>query len=240
MKKLCAIFLLLAAVGFGAGCSAPSTTEINRPPADVNGVRHLLLTTSFTPFEGDTFASAAYSDSIVQGFGPDVVILCNSDTIVNTLRIAGGADSGRFIEASTSYNWSYQGPDTSFTFTMSSPGNQFDIEEPEDNSEIEPFLGDSLTIAYEPTGPCSNLIVILVGFIDGETVDTIRPSIQFNPISGTIAPILLDSISQLELEGEGTISIVKISDSIFSIPSIHSIVIKDSAASEMDQIRWED
>ncbi len=233
MKKLSLILLLVA-----AGCSAPSTTEINRPAPDVNGVRHLLLATSFSPFEGETLASAAYSDSNVQGFGAGIFITCNSVTIIDTRQSTGESDTEAFITASTTYNWSYQGPDTSFEFTMSSPGNEFEIIQPEDGQEIEPFLDDSLTVQYEPAGPCSNLGVTLTGFIDGETADTIRPSIQFNTMTGTITPIPLDSISQLSLEGNGSISIFKVTDSSFSIPSIHSIVIKDSVSTDPLEIRW--
>ncbi len=238
MKKLCAIVLLLGAGRFGAGCSAPGTTEINRPSLDVNGTRQLLLTTFFNPQEGE-FASAAYSDSTVRGFGPDVVITCNSDTIVNTLRTSGSPDSGKFIEESTSYNWNYQGPDTSFAFAVNSPGNDFSIIEPEDDTEIEPFFNDSLRIVYEPAGPCSNVQVVMIGFINAEIPDTLRPNIQFNPNTGVIAPISLDTISSLNWENQGTISIVKVSDSTFALPSIHTISVKDSAVSQASEIRWE-
>jgi hypothetical protein len=234
MKKLCAILLLLA-----AGCSAPSTTEINRPTPDVNGTRQLLLTTFFISEEGE-FASAAYSDSTVKGFGPNVVITCNSDTIVNTLQISGSPDTERFIEESTSYIWSYQGPDTSFEFTMSSSGDDIQIIDPEEDTLVEPFFGDSLSMVYEPAGPCSNLQVIWIGFINGETEDTVRPKIQFNPATGTIAPISLDTISQLNWNGQGAISIVKVTDSTFALPSIHAVTVKDSTISQPSEIRWED
>ena len=238
MKKLCAIFLL-----FTAGCSAPSTTEINRPPADVNGVRRLLFETSFSPFEGETIASAAYSDSSSQGFGAGVFITCNSFTIIDTRQSTGVLDTQTqaFITPSTSYTWSYEGPDTSFEFTMNAPGNQFVITSPTSGEGIDPFIaGDSLDILYEPTGPCTNLMVKFIAFDASTDVeDTVKPTIQFDPLTGIITPIPLSPFTQLDFSGEGTVTIVKVSDSIFSIPSIHSITIKDSSSSEPSEIDWE-
>ncbi len=240
MKKLCAIFLLFAAICFEAGCSAPGSTEINRPPPDVNGVRYLLLTTSFNPLNEVTFASAAYSDSTVQGFGAGVFITCNSATIIDTRQTTGEPDTGTFIGVSSSYTWSYQGPDTSFAFTMSAPGNQFEITEPTEDEELDPFEGDSLPIMYEPIGPCSSLTVRFTGFEENNDIeDTVKPTIHFNPFTGVINPISLSIFNQLDFGGQGTISIIKVSDSAFSIPSIHSIIVKDSSASEPSLVEWE-
>ncbi len=231
MKKLVSMFLLLA-----AGCSAPGTTEINRPSPDVNGVRQLLLTTSFNPREG-TFASAAYSDSSVAGFGPGVLITCNSDTIIDTRQKVGGPDSMTFITLSTDYVWNYQGPDTSFSFEMPSPGDQLFITEPNVDSSNFVSLFDSLPIAYQPIGPCSNLLVILTQVNDTtRLLDTAHINIQFDPATGLIQPIPPQSLSQLS--GEGTITIVKVSDTIFSTPSIHSIIVKDSATSQPVTVQW--
>ncbi len=235
MKTLCAAFLLLA-----VGCSTPGTTEINRPPPDVNGSRQLLLTTSFNPNEGATLASAAYSDSSVSGFGAGVFITCNGVPIIDTRTIAGEPDSERFISISTDYLWSYSGPDTSFLFDMPSPG-QMQITEPRQDTEIFQFLStDSLHIIYEPAGSCSNIIVTCIGFHNGTgTEDTVRPMIQFDTTDGTIHPIPLPPFATLAQNGQGTLSITKISSSIFSIPSIHTIVIADSTKSQPFQILFE-
>jgi hypothetical protein len=231
MKKLVSMFLLLA-----AGCSAPGSTEINRPSQDVNGVRQLLLTTSFNPRIG-TFASAAYSDSSVTGFGPSVLITCNSDTIIDTRQKVGGPDSSTFIALSTDYAWNYQGPDTTFSLDMPSPGSQLIITEPNVDSSSFVSLFDSLHITYQSVGPCSNLLVILTQVNDTtRMLDTAHINIQFDSATGLIHPIPPQSLSQLN--GEGTITVIKVSDSTFSMPSIHSIVVKDSVISQPITVQW--
>jgi hypothetical protein len=234
MKKICVILLLC----FGAGCSAPGTTEINRPPMDVNGVRQLVLNTSPIPsgeFEGDTFASASYSDSATQGFGPGVLITCNSFTIIDTRKTAGQADTQAAIEPSTSYVWNYQGPDTSFQITMSSSG-RMEITDP-GNGQGFFFEEDSLAITYEPTGPCTNLQVVLTGFLSNDVLDTIRPAIQFDSALGTIDPIWLGT-SGFQA-GEGTITVDKINRVSFSSSYTHSIIVEDSDVSEPSEVVWE-
>jgi hypothetical protein len=234
MKKLCVILLLLI-----SACSAPGTTEINRPAGDVSGTRKLMLTTTFDPREGFSIASASYSDGSSTGFGPGVFITCNSTPIVDTRKTTGSSDTIRFITFSTDYNWSYQGPDTSFTIDMPSPG-EIQILEPPQDTEIFQFLGDSLNVVYSPTGPCSNLQVLCIGFNDSARVeDTVRPVIRFDPNMGTINPFSLSSLAVFVSGGQGTISIIKVSDSAFSIPSIHSIVVKDSVVSDPIPILWE-
>jgi hypothetical protein len=236
MKKLCIAFIIAAF----AGCHGPATTEINRPSPDVNGTWQLVLKTMPEDQGEETFASAAYSDGTAQGFGPGILITCNSFPIVDTRNGISVADTGRFIETSAIgiYEWAYSGPDTSFVLDMPTHSG-LTIISPREDSEIilDSLFGGggaadtSLIINYEPAGPCTNLQVILT-----DEEQTIIPVTQFNPSTGIIAPISLKSLNLTE--GDGTISISIRSDSAFSISTIHSIIVEDSVVSLPSSVFW--
>jgi len=229
MKKLC-IALTVAAI---AGCSAPSTTEINRPPGDTKGTRQLLLKTIDEDEGEEIFASASYSDDTVKGFGPGILITCNTFQIVNTKSGTLQQDTGEFIERSSSglYEWSYSGPDTSFMFDMPTE-TELTITEPRDTARFPEGL---LNIAYEPTQPFTNIQVIFLQQTQFG-LDTILPPTRFDS-NGVISPIQLDTLGLQE--GEGSITIGVMNRSAFSNYYIHSIIVQDSTESQPNEIEWQ-
>jgi hypothetical protein len=226
MKKLCAIVLLL-----GAGCSSPGTTEINRPSPDVNGTRQLLLTTSFNETQNATIASASYSDSSTSGFGPGILITCNSVAIINTQNGIPEHDTSIRIANSRSFDWVYKGPDTNFeVFTGSA--FPFLITSPESDTTIENFQSsDSLSIQYETLQGTSNLQVLL--FTDPG--DTMRLETKFDSETGIIAPIPLAPLVSL-VEGDIGLEIQEVNPLAFSSSWTHSILIVDSSTSQQIQL----
>ncbi len=214
-----------------AGCSGPTTTELNRQIALDPAARTLVVKTTLIQSSGNFMeaqASATFTENGKAGFETGVIVTCNGETVVDTKNAS--TDTNVFIEAASGeYDWSYTDPDTSFEILISAHP-QPQIVRPLQDSIL--FRRSTFGIQYVPTEPSSNLRVLQ--FDPSESRVTFLPT-SFDPNSGIISSVQPDSSFSI---GFGFIALGKLNVETFSNSDIRNILVEDSTTSNVVRIEW--
>jgi hypothetical protein len=221
--KLSRLAVLIALVV--AACKGPSTTEVNRTPVDA-GNRRLVLRTSFSENSGIPFAAASFRDGERSGFGQGVLITCNGLPIVDTRKSGAVQDTGRFITfPSFSYDWKYQGPDTSFEVFVPVQTETVIDSLLSDGSFFTPSISrtDSCRLVYHPMSECWNLQAVL--FTNSATL---FPRTVFDPGTGEVFSIHPEELNIPINSSSGSMALAKVMGERFRTNSISSIEVSDS------------
>jgi len=218
-----------------SACKGTESTEVNRPPGDVNGTRKLTLRSSFTE-NSLPFVWASYQDGDKHGFPSGILISCNGIPIIDSRKNAKN-DTGRYLSASSGvYDWKYEGADTTFeVFFPVQPITVIDSLRSRltDSTRFQSQLNrkDSFTVVYHPMGPCTNL----QAFVAANTY--LFPKTIFDSVTGKVISIHPETLS-IPANSSGSVALAKVVRQAYRTTSISSIFVEDSTIGRAFFFNW--